>query len=491
MCCEKIADGAAAGADGVAEAERRLLLPVDLTLGRVQDALFDACGGLDWADVYVERVVSESWRLEEGIVKAGSYGIDGGMGLRAVCGDAAACVGSDIVGPAALAALPEAARVAKTRGDGGVAVRRGGEGGCPPPRFGVRGPEAEDAVKIAWLRAADARCRAAGEEVENVMVSLALAHKVVLVVRADGGVAADFRPMLRFGVQVVARRGTVRETGFCGGGGRMGCDWLTEARVVDFCDRAVADVRAKLEADPAPAGRMPVVLGPGWAGILLHEAVGHGLEGDFNRKGLSAFSGRVGEKVAAAGVTVIDAGNIDGRRGSLTVDDEGTPTRETVLIENGILRGYMQDIVNARKMGAAATGNGRRQSYAYPPMPRMTNTFMPAGAYAPEEIIASVKAGIYAEDFNGGEVDITNGNFVFVASRARRIENGKLGAMLRGATIIGNGPEVMRRVSMVGSDFALDGGMGTCGKEGQWVPVGVGQPTMKIDAITVGGAAGV
>lgn len=471
--------------ESIKQAERELLHPAGLGIAAVQDALAAAQGGLDWADVYVERCVQESWYLEDGIVKSGAYGDDSGIGLRAVCGETTAYVSSGVVAPAALAHLKDAARVAKTHGGACAVTRVAPE--CPPPRFGTLLPQAADADKIALLTHADACCRR-DARVENVMASLATSHAVVLVARSDGGVAADYRPMLSCRVQVVMRSGKVRETGSAACGGRAGFELISKEKVAELCDKAVEDAAAKMHAEDAPAGRMPVVLGPGWAGVLLHEAVGHGLEGDFNRKKSSAFSGRVGERVAAPGVTVIDAGNIAARRGSLTVDDEGTPTGETVLIEDGILRGYMQDVNNARLMGVAATGNGRRQSYAYPPMPRMTNTYMPAGRYAAEEVVASVKDGIYAEDFNGGEVDITSGNFVFVAAKARRIKNGKLGETLKGATLIGNGPAIMPLISMVGEDFSLDPGVGTCGKDGQWVPVGVGQPTIKIDALTVGGA---
>lgn len=474
--------------DHINRAEQELLLTAGLSIATLQDAIGSVRKGLDWGDIYIERRVQESWHLEESIVKSGSYSDDSGIGLRAVCGETTAYASSDIVTPATLGYLRDAARVAKTYG-GTLKCQSLAAPRCPPPRFGLEAPQADDKEKIAVLKHADALCRR-HPQVENVIVSLAAGHTIVFIMRADGGGAADYRPMLRFNVQVTARDAAGRrETGHAGGGGRSGYGQFGASQLEAFCAQAVENALAKLEAVEAPAGKMPVVLGSGWAGILLHEAVGHGLEGDFNRKKLSAFSGRVGEKVAAGGVTVIDAGDISGRRGSLTVDDEGTPTQETVLIENGVLRGYMQDIVNARLMAVAATGNGRRQSYAHPPMPRMTNTYMPAGQYAPQDIIASVSDGIYAADFNGGEVDITNGNFVFVADRARRIKNGRLGEVLKGVTLIGNGPAIMPLVSMVGDDFSLDSGVGTCGKEGQWVPVGVGQPTIKIDAITVGGAS--
>ena len=472
--------------ESISAAEQKLLLPADLSLPQVQQALAEAADGLDWADVYIEHSMQESWHLEESIVKSGHFSDDSGIGLRAVCGETTAYASSDIIAPAIFSHLKDTARVAKTYG--GAFAGKVATVSCPPPRFGAHSASINDVDKIALLKQADTLCRR-HTQIENVIVTLARNISTVLIVRMDGSVAADYRPMLRFNLQVIMRDANgKRESGNAGGGGRCGYEWLSPERVAAFCQQAVEDAAAKLQAQEAPVGKMPVVLGPGWAGVLLHEAVGHGLEGDFNRKKLSAFSGKIGEKIAAAGITVVDAGNIDGRRGSLSVDDEGTPTQETVLIENGKLCGYMQDIVNARLMATAATGNGRRQSYAYPPMPRMTNTYMSAGNYAPEEIIASVKEGIYAEDFNGGEVDITNGNFVFVAAKARRIENGKLGAIVKGATIIGNGPAIMPLISMVGNNFSLDPGVGSCGKDGQWVPVGVGQPTIKIDTLTVGGA---
>ena len=448
--------------------------------------------GLDWADVYLQKRISESWRLEEGGVKTGHYASDGGMGLRAVRGETTVCASSDVISRGALDFLSDAATAAKTHGGGEPIVADVSAAAAvatlPPPRFGMDNllPQTTDADKIALLKKLDATLRSESD-VENVIASLAATYEIVFIIRPDGVLAADYRPMVRLNVQVIVSADGKRETGGSGAGGRGGYDLFSESLVQSLCAQALSDARDKLRAQAAPAGKMPVVLGPGWAGILLHEAVGHGLEGDFNRKGLSAFSGKIGEQVAARGVTVVDAGNIDGRRGSLSCDDEGTPTQETVLIEDGVLRGYMQDLTNARLMRTAATGNGRRESYAHPPMPRMTNTFMPAGAHAPEEIIASISRGVYAADFNGGEVDITNGNFVFVASKAQLIENGKLGAVVKGVTIIGNGPSVMPLVSMVGNDFSLDPGVGTCGKNGQWVPVGVGQPTIKIDGITVGG----
>ncbi|MGI9307150.1 MAG: metalloprotease TldD [Gammaproteobacteria bacterium] len=475
----------------VQQAARELLAPADLDLEKTQAQFMRDANGLDWADMYFQRCVRESWQLEDGAVKTAAFSDESGVGLRALRGETTAFAGSDIISPAMFSDFQQTARTAKTYG-GKTAMGKIAPPRAAPPRFTARNPAAagNDAAQIALLKLADNIARAADSRVENVIASAAAGYDIALVFRADGIVAADIRPMVRLSVSAIIRANGKRETGYGGGGARADFSYFSEDIVRRIAADAVEEAAQKLEAKPAPAGVMPVVLGGGWAGIILHEAVGHGLEGDFNRKKQSAFAGRIGEKVAADDVSVIDAGDIDGRRGSLSCDDEGTPTRATTLIENGILRGYMQDIANARLMKTAATGNGRRESYAHPPMPRMTNTFMPAGKYAPEEIIASVERGLYAENFSGGEVDITNGNFVFAASRARLIEKGKLGATVKGATIIGNGPAIMPLVSMVGRDFSLDPGIGTCGKNGQWVPVGVGQPTIKVDELNVGGEGG-
>ncbi len=472
-------------------AEQELLHPAGLDVEKTRTLLLDAAVGLDWADIYFQRRTAESWRLEDGAVKTGAFSDERGAGLRALRGETTAFAGSDIISPAVIADIRQVAKTAKTYG-GKIAMGKIAPPAAAAPLFPDGNPiaESKDADKIALLQKIDRIARAADSRVENVIAHAAAALDIVLVLRADGKVAADIRPLVRISVSVIIAANGKRESGHGGGGARAGFDYFGEDIIQKITADAVAEASQKLDARPAPAGVMPVVLGPGWAGIILHEAVGHGLEGDFNRKKQSAFSGRIGEKVAADGVTVIDAGNICGRRGSLSCDDEGTPSGATVLIENGILRGYMQDIANAKLMKTNATGNGRRESYSHPPMPRMTNTFMPAGKYAHEEIIASVKRGLYAENFGGGEVDITNGNFVFAASRARLIENGKLGATVKGATIIGNGPAIMPLVSMVGNNFSLDPGVGTCGKNGQWVPVGVGQPTLKVDALNVGGEGG-
>ena len=476
--------------DMITRAENMLLAPAELTLAQVQRQIASAAHGLDWLDMYFQVSTSEGWRLEDGEVKTGHYSADSGVGLRALRGETTACASSDIIAPQTIADIRRVAQVAKTHG-GHLALGDIAPPVKAPPRFVDINPveATADVEKIALLQKIDTIARAADARVENVIASVGASFSAVLIVRADGMVSADLRPMVRLSVQVIMAAGGKRETGGAGCGGRLGFDYFDEDTVQRAVLHAVHEATQKLDAKPAPAGVMPVVLGPGWAGVILHEAVGHGLEGDFNRKQQSAFSGRIGERVAARGVSVIDAGDIAERRGSLSCDDEGTPTQATTLIEDGVLCGYMQDIANARLMKTAPTGNGRRESYAHPPMPRMTNTFMPAGERTPEEIIASVERGLYAADFNGGEVDITNGNFVFVAAKARLIEKGKLGAVVKGATIIGNGPAIMPKISMLGNDFSLDPGMGNCGKNGQWVPVGVGQPTIKVDELNVGGEA--
>ena len=340
------------------------------------------------------------------------------------------------------------------------------------------------------LKEVDAQARRLDHRITQVSVNLAGVQDIVLIMASDGTLAADVRPLVRLNVSVIAEQNGQREQGFAGGGGRVGYTYfIEENRALEYAREAVRQAVINLNAVPAPAGMMPVVLGPGWPGVLLHEAIGHGLEGDFNRKGSSAFSGRIGERVAAAGCTVVDDGTMPNRRGSLNIDDEGVSTQRTVLIEKGILKGYMQDKLNARLMGMAPTGNGRRESYACLPMPRMTNTYMLPGPYVPEEIIATVKKGLYAVNFAGGQVDITSGKFVFSACEAYLIDNGKITKPVKGATLIGNGPDVLTKVSMIGNDLKLDTGIGVCGKEGQSVPVGVGQPTLKIDELTIGGTA--
>jgi TldD protein len=443
---------------------------------------------VDFADLYFQLAHQESWSLEDGIVKDGSASIEQGVGVRALSGEKTGFAYSDEI---ILPALEEASRAARA-----IAVQ-GGDRKVKAwsPRAGhqlylpadpVASLSTED--KIAWLERVDREARRTDPRVVHVTASITAVHDVVLVATSEGQLAADVRPLVRFNVSVLVEQNGRREQGYAGMGGRYSLAELVEGdRPLELAREAVRQGLVNLEAIPAPAGPMTVVLGSGWPGILLHEAIGHGLEGDFNRKGTSAFANRIGERVAAPECTVVDDGTLSRRRGSLNIDDEGTPTQCTMLIENGILRGYMQDRLNAGLMGVPATGNGRRESFAHMTLPRMTNTYMRAGPHDPQEIIRSVKNGIYAVNFGGGQVDITSGKFVFSASEAYAIENGRLGAPLKGATLIGNGPDVLTRVAMVGNDLKLDDGVGTCGKEGQSVPVGVGQPTLKIEGLTVGG----
>lgn len=445
--------------------------------------------GVDYADIYCQKTAFESWHLEEGMVKSGSFQIDQGVGVRAVSGEKTAFAYSDNLTATALNEAALAVRhIAAAHQEREVALSRRQ---LPRQLYGAENPilGLNSAAKVALLERVEALAKAADPRVVQVMAGLTCEHDLVYVARLDGRVAMDIRPLVRLSVTVVAKQGERRETGGSGGGGRFGLAYFDEAKVAEYVQAAVAQALVNLESRPAPAGEMTVVLGSGWPGVLLHEAVGHGLEGDFNRKQTSAFAGRIGERVAAKGVTVVDQGNIEGRRGSLTLDDEGNETGETVLIEDGVLVGYLQDETNARLMGAKVTGNGRRESYASVPMPRMTNTFMRGGDMVQEEIIASVDKGLYAVNFGGGQVDITSGRFVFSASEAWWVENGRLQYPVKGATIVGNGPEVLKHVSMMGNDLALDTGVGVCGKDGQSVPVGVGQPTLRIDGgLTVGGS---
>ncbi|MBX3666134.1 MAG: metalloprotease TldD [Burkholderiales bacterium] len=471
-------------------ASATLLAPHALDEGRLQ-AVFGQmlAHRVDYADLYFQYSRSESWSLEEGIVKSGSFNIDQGVGVRAVSGDKTAFAYSDDISFDALQSAAQATRaIARQGGAGSTAVARQGELRAlytpQDPLASLGAPE-----KVALLERLERIARGLDPRVTQVMASLAGEYEVVMVARSDGMQAADVRPLVRLSLQVIVEAGGRREQGSAGGGGRFDYGHFTEDMLRDYAQKAVQQALVNLDARPAPAGTMTVVLGPGWPGVLLHEAVGHGLEGDFNRKGTSAFSGRIGERVAAPGVTVVDDGTLAQRRGSLNVDDEGNPTQHNVLIEDGVLRGYLQDAMNARLMGVAPTGNGRRESYAHVPMPRMTNTYMLNGGRDPAEIIASVDRGLYAVNFGGGQVDITSGKFVFSASEAWMIEDGKLAYPVRGATLIGNGPDALTRVSMIGNDMRLDSGVGTCGKEGQSVPVGVGQPTLRIDGLTVGGTA--
>ena len=493
----------------IALAESQLLTPYNLTQSDIRGVL-DAMGSrqIDYADLYFQYARSEGWSLEEGIVKSGSFNIEEGVGVRAVSGDKTAFAYSDDISLQALRDAADATAAISRQGQArsvktGTAAKRAGAtssaGTAAAKRraamrqlYAAQDPLATlDAdAKVKLLERAEKMARAIDPRVVQVMASLGGTYEVIMVARGDGVVAADVRPLVRCSLTVVVEQDGRRETGSSGGGGRFGYAYFTDAQLKEYAEQAVHAALTNLHADAAPAGSMTVVLGNGWPGILLHEAIGHGLEGDFNRKGSSAFSGRVGQRVAAKGVTVVDDGTIKDRRGSLNVDDEGNRTQCTTLIEDGILKGYLQDAMNARLMKVAPTGNGRRESFAHVPMPRMTNTYMLNGDKAPEEIIASVKKGLYAKNFGGGQVDITSGKFVFSASEAYLIEDGKITRPVKGATLIGNGPDALTRVKMIGNDMKLDSGVGTCGKDGQSVPVGVGQPTLRIDGLTVGGTAG-
>jgi len=449
---------------------------------------------VDYADLFFEYATHDSVELEEGIVKSGSRHVEQGVGVRAQTGERQGYAHSDDVTVESVQLAATTARaISQEAGAGGaVAVAAAGAGG--PDLYPVATPPTEVPVdrKVELLNEIDAYARALDPRVRQVLASALSQHRLVLVVGSDGTFRSDVRPLVRLNVQVVTSDASGRrEVGYQGAGGRFDLDRLLDPKEwKPLVEEAVRIAVLNLESVPCPAGTMDVVLGPGWPGILLHEAVGHGLEGDFNRKRTSAFSGKLGTRVAAPGVTVVDDGTLPGRRGSLNVDDEGTPTQRTVLIEDGILVGYLQDRLNARLMNMKPTGNGRRESYAHLPLPRMTNTFMLSGEEDPAEILASVKNGLYAVSFGGGQVDITSGKFVFSASEAYRIEGGKIGAPVKGATLIGNGPDVLGRVSRIGSDLELDRGIGTCGKDGQSVPVGVGLPTLRVDGLTVGGTQG-
>ena len=469
----------------------RLLEPAGLgeqqltrTLGSVMR------GGVDYADLYFEVSRQESWTLEDRIIREGSFSLDQGVGVRANSGEKTGFAYSDeLVLPAVESAASAARAIARQGQQKRVQAWRRSDA---PSLYPVADPTTsiDDARKTSLLLELDAAVRALDKRVDQVVISLSSSQDLVLVAASDGTMAADVRPLVRLNVSVILEQDGRREQGYAGGGARADLNYFVDGDLpFEFAREAVRQAVVQLDAQPAPAGTMPVVLGNGWPGILLHEAVGHGLEGDFNRKGVSAFSGKVGQKVASEQCTIVDDGTMPQRRGSLAIDDEGTPSQNTVLVENGILRGYMQDKLNARLMGVEPTGNGRRESFAHVPMPRMTNTYMLAGKHDPEEIIASVDKGLYAPNFGGGQVDITSGKFVFSASEAYLIEKGKVTTPVKGAMLIGDGPEALHRISMVGNDLQLDTGVGTCGKEGQSVPVGVGQPTLKIDELTVGGTA--
>ena len=473
-------------------ARELLLTPFGLDESHLARALAEIrTHQVDDADLYFQYTRSEGWSLEEGIVKTGSFSIDQGVGVRAVSGEKTAFAYSDDISEASLL---DAARTVRSIS----AATQTGRARVAPKKIATSrslypgiDPIAtlDSTAKVQLLEKVEQLARAKDPRVAQVMAGMASEYDVVLVARADGTLAADVRPLVRLSVTVIAEQGGRREVGSAGGGGRFGLAYFDDAQINQYVDEAVNAALVNLESRPAPAGEMTVVLGPGWPGVLFHEAVGHGLEGDFNRKGSSAFSGRIGQRVAAKGVTVLDDGTIADRRGSLNVDDEGHASQRNVLIEDGILKGYIQDSLNARLMGVAPTGNGRRESYAHIPMPRMTNTYMLGGDKDPQEIVASIKKGLYATNFGGGQVDITSGKYVFSASEAYWVENGKILYPVKGATIVGSGPESLKKISMIGNDMRLDSGVGTCGKEGQSVPVGVGQPTLRIDGLTVGGTA--
>jgi TldD protein len=475
--------------DPLGVAREAILRPAGLDDAGMERALGTLLGAsIDGGDLYFQVSREEHWGLEDGIVKSGSHSIESGVGVRALAGERTGFAYSDEIVPEALLAAARAARaIARTGGDGRTQAWKQ----VVPHRLYLPIDPIDsmsDTDKVALLERIDRETRRMDPRVEQVIASLAAVHEVILVASTDGTLAADVRPLVRMNVSVIVEQGGRREQGYAGAGGRHDlAALLVGDQPLELAREAVRQALVNLEAVAAPAGNMTVVLGPGWPGVLLHEAIGHGLEGDFNRKGTSAFSGRVGQTVASPLCTVVDDGTLAGRRGSLNIDDEGTPTQCTTLIENGVLRGYLQDKLNARLSGNRPTGNGRRESFAHATLPRMTNTYMLAGPHDPEEIIRSVRHGLYAVNFGGGQVDITSGKFVFSASEAYLIEDGRVGAPVKGATLIGNGPDVLTRVSMVGNDLQLDHGVGTCGKEGQTVPVGVGQPTLRVDRLTVGG----
>ena len=474
----------------LAIAQSRLLLPSGLDPTGLERAFGALLGpGIDFGDLYFQHARRESWTVEDGIVKDGAHSIEQGVGVRAISGEKTGFAYSDDINAAALLAAAHSARaIARDGGTHGAQALAAGNGqralyAANDPIDGLG-----NAAKVEALRRVDKLLRAADPRIKQVMVSLSGGVDTILVARSDGVLAGDVRPLVRLNVQVIVEHNGRRESGYAGYGGRYSYEELLgDGKPEKFAREALRQALVNLEAIDAPAGVMPVVLGSGWPGVLLHEAVGHGLEGDFNRKGTSTYAGRMGQRVASPGVTIVDDGTLAGRRGSLNIDDEGEPSQCTTLIEDGVLTGYMQDSLNARLMGMQPTGNGRRESFAHLVMPRMTNTYMRAGSHDPEEMIRSVSKGLYAVNFGGGQVDITSGKYVFSATEAYLIENGKVTAPVKGATLIGNGPETMQRVKMIGHDLALDEGVGVCGKDGQSVPVGVGQPSLLIDQLTVGG----
>ncbi len=467
----------------------RMLEPAGLDEGHLSKTLGSMMrGGVDYADLYFQVSRQESWTVEDRIIREGSFSLDQGVGVRAVSGEKTGFAYSDELLLPALERAAGAARAIARQGE--EKAVQAWQRTTSSLLYPVTDPTTSitDKQKTTMLAEIEQATRDLDSRVEQVIISLSSSQDFVLVAASDGTLASDVRPLIRLNVSVILEQDGRREQGYAGGGARSDLNFfLSGGLPMEYAREAVRQAVVQLEASAAPAGMMPVVLGPGWPGILLHEAVGHGLEGDFNRKGTSAFSGKIGQQVASAECTIVDDGTLLNRRGSLSVDDEGTPGQYNVLVENGVLKGYMQDKLNARLMGVEPTGNGRRESYAYIPMPRMTNTYMLAGPHEPGDIIASVDKGLYAPNFGGGQVDITSGKFVFSASEAYLIENGKITTPVKGAMLIGDGPEALSRISMIGNDLQLDTGVGTCGKEGQSVPVGVGQPTLKIDELTVGG----
>lgn len=476
--------------DALSVARQILLTPFGLDEAKLLNSLGSIfTHKVDYADLYFQLSRSEGWSLEEGIVKTGSFSIEQGVGVRAVSGDKTAFSYSDEISHNTLLEAAKATRSIARQGAGKIKLASSVQNFSGRSLYLPNDPLTcfSATQKVNLLERLEKIARAKDQRIVQVMASLTGEYEVVLVLRSDGVLAADVRPLVQMSITVIAEQNGRRETGHWGGGGRYSYAYFTDDLLEQYASNAVNSALINLESRPAPAGQMTVVLGSGWPGILLHEAIGHGLEGDFNRKGSSAFAGRIGERVAARGVSVVDDGTIINRRGSLNMDDEGNLTQCTTLIEDGILKGYLQDTLNARLMKMPVTGNARRESFAHLPMPRMTNTYMLAGKDDPQEIIASVKNGLYAVNFSGGQVDITNGKFVFSASEAYMIEDGKITYPVKGATLIGNGPDVLHGVTMIGNDMALDSGIGMCGKEGQSVPVGVGQPTMRIEGLTVGG----
>ncbi|MEM9242698.1 MAG: metalloprotease TldD [Pseudomonadota bacterium] len=475
--------------DLLKQAEHTLLEPAELSASKLQKVLDTMMArDIDQADLYFQQSSSESWRLDDGIIKSGSYNSSRGVGARIISGEKTGFAYSDeLILPQIEQSIQAAKRIARYGGSDNAQQLHYLFGhqlyaGDNPLKT------VDDSDKIALMRQIEKAAYGLDPRVKRVTVALSAEHDVVLVAASDGTLAADIRPLVRLDVMVIVEENNRREQGYYGGGGRFDYSFFQQSdRASRYAQAAVREALIKLDAKPAPAGVMPVVLGPGWPAVLLHEAIGHGLEADFNRKGSSVFTNRIGERIASPLCTIVDDGSLPNRRGSLNIDDEGVPTQCTTLVEEGILKTYMQDKHNARLMKATPTGNGRRESYAHLPMPRMTNTYMLAGPHNPEEIIASVEKGLYAVNFSGGQVDITNGKFVFSASEAYLIEKGKVTQPVKGATLIGDGAEVLRKISMVGDDLKLDKGVGTCGKQGQSVPVGVGQPTLLVDELIVGG----